>query len=570
MRRSVTLTYGSTGTGRHAVAISPLGTHIAYSANGRLNLRALDQIDPSPVRGTEGDVAAATSGRSPFFSPDGQWLGFWHDGQLKKVSVTGGAPVALCAVDIPWGASWGADDTILFGQGPKGIMRVSAAGGTPEVLITVDAGQSAHGPQMLPGGRAVLLTLRPQGAQAWDDSQIVVQSLDTNERKVLINGGTDARYVPTGHLVYALQGTLLAVPFDLEALEVTGGPVPLVEEVGRTSAEQTGAAHFSTSRDGTLVYISDTSGAIIALRRSLVWVDRQGREEPLKAPVRSYRYPRLSPDGQRVALDIADEQRDIWIWHLAGETLTRLTLDPAQEQYGVWTPDSRRIVFSSSRVVGIPNLFWQAADGTGAVERLTESQNPQFPMTVSPDGMSLVVREDRQGQFSDLMLLPLQGERRLAPLVQTPFRELNAEISPDGRWIAYQSAESGRDEIYVRPFPDVNEGRWQVSTGGGTRPLWARSGQELFYITALDDTLMSTAISGTPVFKSSNPTKVFDMPAYSVGGNTANIGRTYDVSPDGRRFLMIKQAAGEQTAARPQILVVQNWFEELKRRVPSR
>ena len=214
-------------------------------------------------------------------------------------------------------------------------------------------------------------------------------------------------------------------------------------------------------------------------------------------------------------------------------------------------------------------MFWQAAHRTGALEPMTESQKLQISMTVSPDGTSLVVREDRQTSRSDLMVLPLQGERRLAPLVQTPFLETNAEISPDGRWIAYQSAESGRDEIYVRPFPNVNEGRWQVSTGGGTRPLWARSGQELFYITSADDALMSTTISGTPAFKSSNPTKILDMAAYSIGGQTANVGRTYDVSPDGRRFLMIKQAAGEQTAARPQILVVQNWFEELKRRVPT-
>jgi serine/threonine-protein kinase len=551
--------------GRHAVAISPTGSHVAYAANAQLYLRALDQLDPAAIRGS------GNGGRSPFFSADGRWIGFWQDGQLKKVAVSGGAPVTLCAADNPWGASWGADDTILFGQGPKGIMRVSGAGGTPEVLIKVDTGQSAHGPQMLPGGRAVLFTLR-QGAAAWDDSQIVVQSLDTAERKVLINGGTDARYVPTGHLIYALQGTLLAVPFDLDALEVTGGAVPLVEEIARTDAEQTGAAHFSLSADGTLVYIPDIAGAIGGLRRTLVWVDRQGREEPLKAPVRAYRYPRLSPDGLRLALDIQDEQRDIWIWHLTGETLTRLTLDSALEQYGVWTPDGRRVIFGSSRAGLTLNLFWQASDGTGAVERLTESQNTQYPMAVSPDGTRLVVREDRRG-LGDLLLLPLQGERRPEPLVQTPFRELNAEISPDGRWIAYQSNESGRDEIYVRPFPTVNEGRWQVSTGGGSRPLWARNGQELFYLTAAGDALMSTPVSGSSSFKTGNPAKVFETTAYYVPlASAANSpGRTYDVSPDGRRFLMIKPVAGaEQNTAPQSITVVQNWFEELTRRVPTR
>jgi len=290
-----------TFTWRHVVAISPAATHVAYAASQQLYLRPLDQLQATAIRGTE------NGGRSPFFSPDGEWLGFWQDGQLKKVSVSGGAPVVLGAADNPWGASWGADDVIVFGQGPKGIMRVSGAGGTPEVLIKVDAGQMAHGPQMLPGGRAVLFTLRPQGAQRWSDSQIVVQSLDTGERRVLINGGTDARYVPTGHLIYALESTLLAAPFDLNSLEVTAGPVPLLEEVADAGGT-TGASHFSISADGTLVYVSSI---VTVERRTLAWVDRQGREESMKAPTRSYRYPRLSPDSTRIALDLADEQMDI-------------------------------------------------------------------------------------------------------------------------------------------------------------------------------------------------------------------------------------------------------------------
>ena len=549
-------------TGRPAVAISPLGTHIVYSANGRLDLRALDQLERVPVRGTEGNPSDGTSSRHPFFSPDGQWIAFWQSGQLKKVSVTGGAPVTICAATIPFGATWGTDDTILFGAGPDGISRVSAAGGTPEVLITVDAGQSAHGPQMLPGGRAVLFTLRPQGG-AWDESQIVVQSLDVDDRKVLIDGGTDARYVPTGHLVYALQGTLLAVPFDVDALEVTGGPVPLVENIARPGLEQTGAAHFSVSADGTLVYIPDAAGAIGNPRGTLVWVDREGREEPLTAPARAYGLPRLSPDGQRIALEVQDEQRDIWIWHLTGETLTRLTLNPAQDQSPVWTPDGRRVIFSSTRT-GVLDLFWQLSDGTGAVERLLESVIAQFPTSVSPDGTKLVVRRGLQG--GDLMLLPLQGERRLEPLVQTRFQETNAEISPGGRWLAYESNESGRPEIYVRPFPNVNDGRWQVSAGGGMRPLWARSGQELFYLTP-DFVLMRAPISSTPVFKSGNPVKMFDASAYSPRRGP---GRTYDVSPDGRRFLMIKPSTegAQQTRPPDSVIVVQNWFEELKKRVP--
>ncbi len=221
-------------TGRHAVAISPDDAHIVYSANGRLNLRRLDQIAATPIRGTEGALTSTVeSGRSPFFSPDGQWIGFWQNGQLKKVSVTGGAAVVLCAADNPWGASWSADDSIVFGQGPKGIMRVAAAGGTPELVVKVDSGESAHGPQMLPRGRGILFTLRPSGARTWDESRIVVQSLTTGERKEVIKGGSDARYLPTGHLVYALESTVLAVPFDVDTLNVTGGPVPVLDRVAR-------------------------------------------------------------------------------------------------------------------------------------------------------------------------------------------------------------------------------------------------------------------------------------------------------------------------------------------------
>jgi Tol biopolymer transport system component len=274
----------------------------------------------------------------------------------------------------------------------------------------------------------------------------------------------------------------------------------------------------------------------------------------------------LSPDGQRVAVDIQDEQQDIWIWHLVGETLTRLTLEPTVEHYPVWTRDGRRIIFSSNRA-GAFNLFWQPADGTGGAERLVQGQSAQIPLAVSPDGAMLLAREDPAAggaPAANLMVLPLEGERRLRPLVQTPFRELNGEISPDGRWFAYQSIESGRDEIYVRPFPNANDGRWQVSTSGGTRPLWARSGRELFYLTPDGDGLMVAPISGDTAFKAGNPQKLLDTRMYyaptmilGVGGNP---GRTYDVSPDGRRFLMIKfLTTAEQATARPSMTVVQNW-----------
>jgi serine/threonine-protein kinase len=279
--------------------------------------------------------------------------------------------------------------------------------------------------------------------------------------------------------VYALDTTVLAVPFDVDTLKVTAGPMPVLEMVARPAAIATGAAQFSVSARGTLVYIEDVGG-VAAGNRTLTWVDRNGRETAITAPARAYRYPRLSADGQRIAVDTTDEELDVWIWNLAGETLARLTVDSATDNSGVWTPDGGRVIFNSTRAgsrgTGLGNLYWQASDGTGAAERLTDSPNNHVPYGVTPDGTKLVFREDTANGL-DLWLLPLQGERRAQPLIQTPFTERNADISPDGRWLAYESNDSGQLEVYVRPFPNVNDGRWQVSTGGGTVPLWAGTGE---------------------------------------------------------------------------------------------
>jgi serine/threonine-protein kinase len=306
-------------TGRHAIAISPGGTHIAYSANGRINLRAMNELQAIPVRGTEAAAAGAVTnaaGRSPFFSPDGEWLGFWQDGALKRVSISGGSPVTICAADNPWGVTWADDDTILFGQGRKGVMRVPASGGTPEVVVAVGDNEIAHGPQLLPGGRSILLTIRQVAGPVsdWDTSDVVVYSSTDGQRKTVIRGGADARYLPSGHLVYALGGTVLAVPFDAATLDVAGAPVPVIDSVARAGSN-TAAAHFSVSNDGTLTYITTPSAA--SGQNTLVWVDRTGREEAIPAPPRSYAYARLSPDGRRVALDIRDGDLDIWMWELA-------------------------------------------------------------------------------------------------------------------------------------------------------------------------------------------------------------------------------------------------------------
>jgi len=326
-----------------------------------------------------------------------------------------------------------------------------------------------------------------------------------------------------------------------------------------------------------LIYVpTDAVGGFPRPRRTLVWVDREGREAPLKAPPRAYVYPRLSPDGTRVALEIRDQENDIWIWDLARETLTRLTFGPAPEFYAAWTPNGQAVIFSSGpsppgMIVGPRNLFRRAADGTGTVEQLTkDTAVQQLPYAVTPDGSGLIFAQQRAatpetpGDLGDLMLLPLVGGGPALPLVQTRFVEANGELSPDGGWLAYQSDESGQFEIYVRPFPNVTTGKWQVSTSGGTRPLWARNGRELFYVSI--GALMTVPLTTGSAFAAGTPSKLLGG-LYFYGAP----GRTFDVSPDGRRFLMIKESGSAADAPPPsaRLILVQHWFEELKRRVPT-
>ena len=552
---------GLRNTGRPAVAISPDGRHFVYNVGGGLFLRSMDGLNARLITGTEESVT------NPFFSPDGQWVGFFSisSGLLEKIPIAGGTAVALCKVTNPFGATWGADNTIVFGQ-PEGIMRVSANGGMPELLVPTEKDQQAHAPQVLPGGEWVLFSLaRGSGDMRWDAAEMVVHSLQTGERRVLWRGGSDARFVPTGHLIYALGDALFALPFDLERLEVSGGPVRVVDGLQRAPAPggQTGTAHYGVSDQGTLVHL--VGGTSTAQARTLVWIDRNGRQEPIPAPPRAYVYPRLSPDGTQVAFDVRDQEQDIWIWHFARRTLTRLTFDPGWDRYPVWTPDGRRIVFSSQRAGGAA-LFWQASDGTGTAERLTEGESIQYGSSISPDGTTLVL--DEQTTTTDLHALALNGERRVTPLVTTMFIETNGELSRDGRWLAYRSNESGRFEVYVRPFPDVDGGRWQVSSGGGLQPLWAPNGRELFYVD-LEGRIVAVPIEPGSDFRAGNPHVVVEGAFATILPGTN--GRMYDVSRDGQRFLMIKADDGrEQPAPPPQIVVVQHWTEELKRLVPTR
>ena len=433
---------------------------------------------------------------------------------LKKVAITGGPALPLCRLEgQSRGATWGDDGSIVFATAAPsaGLQRVSSAGGEPTVLTKPnrERGEADHlWPQFLPGSQAVLFTITST-TSGIDASQVAVLDLRTGTTKILVRGGSQAQYVRSGHLVYAAAGTLRAIAFDVNRLEAIDTAVPVLAQV---TTLPTGTAEFDVASDGTLVYVS--GGAGVAPGRTLVWVDRKGHEEPVKAaPARAYTYPRLSPDGMRVALDIRDQDFDIWVWDFARETLSRVTFDPGLDRAPAWTPDGRRVVFSSQASGVGTSLFWQAADGMGTAERLTQSPNVQFPSTVSPDGTRVVFSEGQNTTRFDVMMLTLDKDHRVQPLVQTPFDERNGEVSLDGRWLAYESNDSGQVQIYVRPFPDVNKGRWQVSTGGGTQPLWARNGQELFYL-APNGTLMSVRVERGTTWAAGTPTKLIDGQYY--------------------------------------------------------
>ena len=536
------------------VALSPDGQTLVYRAfeNGvfRLYQRALDQLDATPIPGTE------NASSEPFFSADGQWLGFDTAGAtLMRVALAGGRPVGV--TDLPGtsrGASWGPDDSMIVSVRSGGLVRVPGGGGEADVVATPDDAREYWYPQILPGGRTVLFTASLGTPDAGD---VLALNLDTREQTTVIRGGVAGRYVPTGHVVFVRGGDLWAVRFDVDRLEAVGEPV-LVEQGIRV--EGGGAVQVAIADDGTLAYLS---GGLSGVQRSLVWVDRQGQEARLAAPPRAYVYPRLSPDGTRVALDVRDQERDIRIWDLARETLTRLTFDPSLDSYPVWTPDSTRVVFSST-ADGALNVYWKATDGTGTVDRLTESVNAQNGYSFSPDGESLVIREVQPDTGENLRVLSLAADGGVETLVATEFRERNAELSPDGRWMAYQSTQSGQDEVYVRPFPNVEDGQWQISTGGGTHPLWASNGRELFYQYQRGAAVMTVPVQTEPSFTPATPEILFEG-TYVVG-----VGRGYDVAADGQRFLMIKEGGeGNEAPAPVSIVIVQNWFEELRRLVPT-
>jgi serine/threonine-protein kinase len=535
-----------------ALAISPDGSRIVYlsAGNSMLSVRAIDELDPY-------DFADLGSLRLPFVSPDGQWIGFFDSvNSLKKVPMTGGVGVTVCSLGgaAPRGGTWSPDGTIIYGTDDPatGLWRVPDVGGEPELLTTPDRGRGDHWwPQILPGGRNVLLTLMG-GPQA--GLQVAVLDLESGEIKTLLPG-SDARYLPTGHLVYGEPGTLRAVAFDLDRLEVIGASVPVQDGV---ATSRNGDVAFDVSNDGTLVYLA---GGVQVPERRLVWVDRNGNEEPIPAPPGGYTIPRISPDGSKVVIDTREPGVDMRIWDLERQVMARFFF--ASAPYPVWTPDGERIAFSDFES-GTGNLAWRVADGSAPKELLAESPNSRYATSFTPDGAQLIFREEGRPTGLDLMVLTLDGDTQPEPLIATPANELNGEISPDGRWLAYKSNASGQDEVYVRPFPNVNDGLWQISTNGGMQPVWVRGERELLY-RERDGAVMSVPVEFEPTFLPGTPTRLIEGLYYSGGP-----GRSYDVSPDGRRLLMITR--GDEsggTSQAPTIVVVQNWFEELMRLVPT-
>ena len=532
------------------LALSPDGTNLAYVAiqggKRQIYLRRMDSFDVTPILGTEQAIG-------PFFSPDGQWLGFYISGKLMKVSVQGGNPLPLAdAASYVTGASWGENGAIILAAayGVKGLTQVPETGGSLNPVASNESGSAAlRWPHFLPGGRAILFTAYQRNVE---DSRIMVRSLKTGEEKILVDGGTDGRYVPTGHLVYARQGNLYAVPFDLERLEVRGPPGPVLQGVLQ-SVE--GIAHYAFSNQGTLAYIRGSVG--VAEERDLVWVDRSGKEQSLGVPQRSYFNPRLSPDGKRIALVIQGANDEIWTYDISNRKFNRLTFQ-GRNITPVWTPDGKRIVFRSDRGGnGRLNLFWLPADGSSGAERLTVSDNNDAPNAFSPDGKSLIFGRILPTSGSDLWILPFGSKGKPFPLLETRFSEGFATFSPDGRWFAYQSDESGQNEVYVQRFPGP-EGVWQVSTDGGTNPIWARSG-ELFYRNG--DKMMAVEVQTTQAFRAGNPRMLFET-KFAFSDIAA-----HDVTADGKLFVIVKPSEKDQAPA--QIQVVLNWFEELKQKVPT-
>jgi len=562
-----------TNTGRSLVAISPDGTELVYVANNRLYIRTISEFEARVIPGTEIKEGIA----NPVFSPDNRSIAFFSNGDrtIKRVSVSGGPAVTICPATLPYGMSWGTDG-IVIGQGEAGILRVSPNGGKPERLVSVQKDERAHGPQILPSGLAVLFTLSKgeSAADPWDEAQVVVQSLASGARKTLIDGGTDARYLPTGHLVYAVGGNILAVPFDPDRQEVTGGPVAVLEGVRRAAGAATGTAQLSVSNTGSLMYVVGPAVARTDNTRSIVLADRNGETTLLSVPPRAYVHPRVSRDGARLAVGSDDgNEAIVWIYDLAGTNAIRRLTFGGHNRFPIWSGDGQRVVFQSDREDDAA-IFWQRADGTGPAERLTkpEQGTSHVPESWSPDGKRLLFTVTKNATFS-LWTLSLE-DKTAAPFGDVQSREpISAVFSPDGRWIAYGSNLLGRGDspnvgVYVQPFPATGA-RYQVpKVGRDFHPLWAPDGKELFFVPS-SSRFAGVSVTTQPSFVFGNPV---NLPSATQNNRISTDVRSYDILPDGKFVGLVAGSGADlsKAIAAPEIRVVVNWFEELKRLVPTK
>jgi eukaryotic-like serine/threonine-protein kinase len=548
---------------RTAMAMSSDGRFIIYSAveeqsnsqaRYQLYLRRMDQPEGSPIAGTEGGI-------SPFLSPDDRWVGFSADGKLKKLPVEGGAATNLCDVFMIYGAHWGGKNTIIFADGEAtGLSKVSAAGGKPEALTHPDPArkESSHRlPFWLPNEKAALFTVM---RYSWDQHPwVALFQPDTREWSTLLEDAADARYVSTGHLVFLRRGTFMAVKFDLAKLRVIGQPVALAEDVMQTfsygSEWNTSAGQFAFSDAGALIYA--TGGIAPDPQNSLVWVDQKGVERPAILQKLPFFAPRLSPDGEKIAYMLTGEEIEVWVHDLVKGTNSRLTSE-GWTSFPIWTPNGERILFQWQDSPE-KSLFWQPYDGSSPMERIIKSQFDYSPGSWSADGKTVALATFNKNTDFDISLLDVES-KSVKPFLNSQFQEQFPEFSPDGDWMAYASNESKRFEVYVIPFP--NPGRkYLISSGGGDQPLWGKNGRQLFYRS--QDQVWVVDIQTNEGFKASKPRLLFEKPGYAVGVPI----RCYDLSLDGKSFLMVKL---EQRRIPPvtEMLLVQNWFEELKRMVP--
>ena len=559
--------------GRRVLALSPDGTRLVYVATRQLHLRVMSELTPTPIRGTEGEDPT-----EPVFSPDGQWVAYWSANQLKKVPVAGGTPQVLSAADNPNGGSW-IGERILLGQNTSehAVIEIPANGGSARALVTLDDAKAerAQSPQVVADGRAVLFALGTRGA-VWDEADVVVHELSSGRRTLLVKRASDPQLLPNGYLLYRQQAALFATRFDSGTLTVSGDPVQVIQGVrpAPPAPGTSGAAQAAWSPSGMFAYVP---GEALSSDRELQWVDRAGKAVTPRALARAYGISssdlRVSPDGTRVAVLISDEgtaanrpegqgRNDIWIWHVARNSFSRVTVSGAVSA-PLWTRDSRQICYTSG-----PEVFCQSADGVGERQSLVKYEGPgrlYSVMFVEADHSRLLLGVEDPKHSMGIVMVTRSGQPATRPLLQTASYETAGVISPDGRWLAYQSNESGQVEVYVRPFPAVDTGRWQVSTGGGSDPRWAADGRELFY--AFTDsvmvggparrTVMSVAVQSGDGFVAGAPTVALRFPERALP--------PYDVARDGRFVFNVRTAASESPASR--IVVIQNWFEELRGRL---